>query len=201
MMAGEGGITGVETAVILMAFVVTSSSFGYVYMSTSRAAHERLKNIMTAGMAEDLRALEGLAFGDGPTISSESAESIAEFLRAANPREPIQVGSMKMTYELTIHHWLAFKALANDDRDGARHHVEHTVDLLAHHPAHQTAMRELLGRLDQDSLEDVTLAIRGMVQHTSLPNFGGDHNDLYLKLAEASMARGDPAYARHYLDT
>ena len=67
------------------------------------------------------------------------------------------------------------------------------------------AMRELLGRLDQDSLARCQVAHdggqRNELQHTSLPNFGGAHNELYLKLAEASMARGDPAYARHYLDT
>ena len=49
-MRGEEGITGLETAIILIAFVIVASSFAFMVLSTGLFAAERGKQTVLAGL-------------------------------------------------------------------------------------------------------------------------------------------------------
>ena len=50
--AGEEGVTGLETAIILIAFVVVASVFGYVVLTTGVFATEKGKEATMAGLSQ-----------------------------------------------------------------------------------------------------------------------------------------------------
>ena len=50
VMRGEEGITGLETAIILIAFVIVASSFAFMVLSTGLFAAERGKQTVLAGL-------------------------------------------------------------------------------------------------------------------------------------------------------
>ncbi len=54
---GERGITGLETAIVLIAFVVVSSVFAFVVLSTGLFASERGKETIFAGLAKTRGAM------------------------------------------------------------------------------------------------------------------------------------------------
>jgi len=55
---GEKGITGLETAIILIAFVVVASVFAFTVLSTGIFSSERSKETVYAGLAEAQSSLE-----------------------------------------------------------------------------------------------------------------------------------------------
>ena len=51
-MGDESGITGLETAIILIAFVVVAAVFAFVVLSTGLFSSERSKESVYAGLAK-----------------------------------------------------------------------------------------------------------------------------------------------------
>ena len=54
----QRGITGLETAIILIAFVVVASVFSFTILSTGMFASERSKETVYAGLEEAKSSLE-----------------------------------------------------------------------------------------------------------------------------------------------
>ncbi len=57
-LRGQGGITGLETAIILIAFVVVASVFAFTVLSTGVFASERSKDTIYSGLQEARSSLE-----------------------------------------------------------------------------------------------------------------------------------------------
>src|SRR5512141_1054998 len=70
----EQGITGLETAIVLIAFVVVAAVFAFVVLSTGLFSSERAKETVFAGLAKTRGAMEvtGNVYGttDLPTITT-----------------------------------------------------------------------------------------------------------------------------------
>ena len=70
----EEGITGLETAIILIAFVVVATVFAFVVLSTGLFSSERGKEAVYAGLAKTEGSLElrgsVIANTDGTTVTS-----------------------------------------------------------------------------------------------------------------------------------
>ena len=49
----QRGITGLETAIVLIAFVVVSSVFAFAALSTGLFSSDKAKETITAGLAEN----------------------------------------------------------------------------------------------------------------------------------------------------
>ena len=57
-LRSERGITGLETAIILIAFVVVASVFAFTVLSTGVFSSERSKDTIYAGLQEARSSLE-----------------------------------------------------------------------------------------------------------------------------------------------
>lgn len=54
----QRGITGLKTAIVLIAFVVVSSAFAFAALSTGLFASDKAKEMISAGLAEARGTLE-----------------------------------------------------------------------------------------------------------------------------------------------
>ena len=57
-LSDQRGITGLETAIVLIAFVVVSSVFAFAALSTGLFSSDKAKETITAGLAEARGTLE-----------------------------------------------------------------------------------------------------------------------------------------------
>ena len=57
-LKGQRGITGIETAIVLIAFVVVASVFAFANLSTGLYASDKTKETIAAGLAQARGALE-----------------------------------------------------------------------------------------------------------------------------------------------
>ncbi len=78
----QRGVTGMETAIILMAFVVVASIYAFTVLSTGIFSSDKGKETIHAGLGEasGLVDLEGSAFGEG---SPDTPLPLGESLRTA----------------------------------------------------------------------------------------------------------------------
>ena len=58
LLAGQRGITGLETAIVLIAFVVVSSVFAFAALSTGLFSADKAKETINAGLAETRGSME-----------------------------------------------------------------------------------------------------------------------------------------------
>ena len=72
--AGERGITGLETAIVLIAFVVVAAVFAFVVLSTGLFSSERGKETVYAGLA---KTRGSMALTGGVIASSNTTEITA----------------------------------------------------------------------------------------------------------------------------
>ncbi|MHB8085295.1 MAG: hypothetical protein ACYDHZ_05690 [Dehalococcoidia bacterium] len=84
MHKGEKGMTGLETAIILIAFVTVAAVFGYAVLSAGLFSSERAKETIYAGITEAKSAMEisGSVIGLGDNVT-QSLLSIKFTLRNA----------------------------------------------------------------------------------------------------------------------
>ena len=84
MHKGEKGMTGLETAIILIAFVTVAAVFGYAVLSAGLFSSERVKETVYAGLNEAKSAMEisGSVIGLGDNVS-QSLTAIKFTLRNA----------------------------------------------------------------------------------------------------------------------
>ncbi|MGA2367324.1 MAG: hypothetical protein ABSF74_01970 [Dehalococcoidia bacterium] len=92
MHKGEKGMTGLETAIILIAFVTVAAVFGYAVLSAGLFSAERGKETVYAGLAEAKSNLElsGSVIGLGDNVS-QSLLKIKFTLKNAIAGNPIDL--------------------------------------------------------------------------------------------------------------
>ena len=172
---GQAGFASLEIAVILVAFLVTSGSLSYVYINASQKTVEDLDEVVSESIAGTLDQLRSRGFTVGP------------------------VGPIDGSYELNAHPWMASQALVLGDLDGARHHLEHAVELLADNQDRRAVTSLVLQAVGQASNEEVVAMIVALMVDVPPPTLPVGEKELYLELAQAAMKRGDLAFAEHYL--
>jgi flagellin FlaB len=73
-LRGERGITGLETAIVLIAFVVVAAVFAFVVLSTGLFSSERAKETVYAGLAKTRGSMEltggVIADSDGTNLTN-----------------------------------------------------------------------------------------------------------------------------------
>ncbi len=92
---GEKGITGLETAIILIAFVVVASVFAFTVLSTGIFSSERSKETVYAGLAEAQSSLEPrgslIAYKGVLTGGTETVFKVTFVVSNAVAGEPIDL--------------------------------------------------------------------------------------------------------------
>ncbi|MDA1279038.1 MAG: hypothetical protein O3B95_03225 [Chloroflexi bacterium] len=95
--AQQRGITGLETAIILIAFVVVASVFAFTVLSTGMFASERSKETVYAGLQETKSSLEPrgsvIAFKGraGTTTADDSVYKVSFVVGNAISGEPVDM--------------------------------------------------------------------------------------------------------------
>ncbi len=89
----ERGITGLETAIILIAFVVVASVFAFVVLSTGVFSAERAKETVHAGLQEARGSMEirGSMIAKTATSSTTSVDTVVFVVTNAVAGEPIDL--------------------------------------------------------------------------------------------------------------
>ena len=75
----QRGITGLETAIVLIAFVVVSSVFAFAALSTGLFTSDKSKETIRAGLSEARGTLEvrgSIVAKEGPTSTSDTVDEI-----------------------------------------------------------------------------------------------------------------------------
>ncbi|MEX0762844.1 MAG: archaellin/type IV pilin N-terminal domain-containing protein [Dehalococcoidia bacterium] len=93
---GDRGITGLETAIILIAFVVVASVFAFTVLSTGIFSSERSKETVYAGLQEAKSSLEPrgsvIAYrGEETTTNEDTVYKVSLVLSNAIAGEPIDL--------------------------------------------------------------------------------------------------------------
>jgi flagellin FlaB len=102
---GEKGMTGLETAIILIAFVTVAAVFGYAVLSAGLFSAERGKETIYAGLneAKSNMELSGSVIGKGTTggTSSDNLTSIKFTVKNAIAGNPIDLTACDGTSSAT----------------------------------------------------------------------------------------------------
>jgi len=114
----ESGITGLETAIILIAFVIVASVFAFVVLSTGLFSAERGKETVFAGLEKARGNLEvsgALTVQDAavPTGTIDSADNIKFNLANAAGGFPVTVDPAATTNSVVIN-WIDAQARVAD---------------------------------------------------------------------------------------
>ena len=96
----QRGITGLETAIVLIAFVVVSSVFAFAALSTGLFSSDKSKEVINAGLTEASGTLEVR----GSIIAKSSGDGIEEFLinvanAAGGAAVNLAAGQTNITYQ------------------------------------------------------------------------------------------------------
>ena len=77
----ERGITGLETAIVLIAFVVVSSVFAFAALSTGMFSADKARETITAGLAQTRGSmqLKGSVIGTAGTVGTTGVLTTIEF--------------------------------------------------------------------------------------------------------------------------
>jgi|AP45_3_1055517.scaffolds.fasta_scaffold41364_2 flagellin FlaB len=81
ILNGEKGITGLETAIVLIAFVVVSSVFAFSALSTGMFSSDKARETVTAGLAQTRASmqLKGSIIGTANAASSTGTMTTISF--------------------------------------------------------------------------------------------------------------------------
>ena len=98
LMKEERGITALETAIILIAFVVVAAIFAFTVLSTGTFLTERSKEAAYAGLQEVRGSLElkgsVIAYGTAPT----AVENIEFYLSTVAGGQSVDTSKIKMSF-------------------------------------------------------------------------------------------------------
>ena len=93
------GMTGLETAIILIAFVITAAAFSFVVLNMGFLSAQKTQTVISSGMQE---AASSLLF-DGDMIAAfdiaatpKVLDGLTFYLRLSQGKEPVDMGSGKM---------------------------------------------------------------------------------------------------------
>jgi flagellin FlaB len=91
------GMTGLETAIILVAFVITAAAFSFVVLNMGFLSAQKTQTVISSGMQE---AASSLLF-DGDMIATcdttaKTVNSVTFYIRLSQGKEPIDTANDKM---------------------------------------------------------------------------------------------------------
>ncbi|NQW17918.1 MAG: hypothetical protein HQ478_10590 [Chloroflexi bacterium] len=93
-MRSERGITGLETAIILIAFVVVASVFAFTILSSGIFASERAKETVYAGVEETQTTVHptgGIIALSGPVSTTTAVNRVKFTLSLANDADAVEL--------------------------------------------------------------------------------------------------------------
>jgi flagellin FlaB len=93
------GMTGLETAIILIAFVITAAAFSFVVLNMGFLSAQKTQTVISSGMQEASSSL--LFDGDmiaafDTTAGAQKLDGLTFYLRLSQGKEPVDVGDGKM---------------------------------------------------------------------------------------------------------
>ena len=107
-MNARRGITGIETTIILVAFVITASAFSFVILNVGFLTSDKAQTTVITGMAEtsnSLQADSGVTGYFSNTIAGDQDEVYLEelifYIKLAQGHEPVDCGDSKLIITYT----------------------------------------------------------------------------------------------------
>jgi archaeal flagellin FlaB len=91
------GMTGLETAIILVAFVITAAAFSFVVLNMGFLSAQKTQTVISSGMQEAASSL--LFDGDMAAVCNTGAktvDSVTYYIRLSQGKEPIDTANDKM---------------------------------------------------------------------------------------------------------
>ena len=101
------GMTGLETAIILVAFVITAASFAFVVLNMGFLTAEKAQSVISSGMQEASSALlvdSGVVGQFGSTGGSQSDVDLTKltfYIKLSQGHEPIDLDDSKLVATYT----------------------------------------------------------------------------------------------------
>ncbi len=101
------GMTGLETAIILVAFVITAAAFAFVVLNMGFLTAEKAQSVISSGMTEASSALlvdSGIVGQFGSTGGDQSAidlEKLTFYIKLSQGHEPIDLDDSKLVATYT----------------------------------------------------------------------------------------------------
>jgi flagellin FlaB len=91
------GMTGLETAIILVAFVITAAAFSFVVLNMGFLSAQKTQTVISSGMQEAASSL--LFDGDiiaGFDTTTDELDNVTFYLRLSQGKEPVDMVDDKM---------------------------------------------------------------------------------------------------------
>jgi flagellin FlaB len=101
------GMTGLETAIILVAFVITAAAFAFVVLNMGFLTAEKAQSVISAGMAEASSSVlmdSGLVAQFGNTGGAQAnvrLEKLTFYLKLSQGHEPVDMSDDKLVATYT----------------------------------------------------------------------------------------------------
>ena len=101
------GMTGLETAIILVAFVITAAAFAFVVLNMGFLTAEKAQSVISSGMSEASSALlvdSGVIGQFGSTGGDQAAidlEKLTFYIKLSQGHEPIDLDDSKLVATYT----------------------------------------------------------------------------------------------------
>ncbi len=102
------GVTGLETAIILVAFVITAAAFAFVILNMGFLTAEKAQSVISSGMAEATSALlvdNGVVASFANTTSNQQSDicltKLTFYVRLSQGHSPIDVEDSRLVATFT----------------------------------------------------------------------------------------------------
>ncbi len=102
-LRNKKGLTGLETAIILIAFVIVASAFAFTVLNMGILSSQRSKEVIGTGMAEASSVLEL----DGSVIANSTnnqVDSIIFYIKTSAGKHPVDLSTTTATISYTSPH-------------------------------------------------------------------------------------------------
>ena len=99
---GKKGLTGIETAIILVAFVIVAAAFAFAVLNVGFQSTQKAQDVMRAGMEQASSALEL----DGAVIAYKAGERVGNVtfaIRLSPGKSPVALSSQFFAIAVTTH--------------------------------------------------------------------------------------------------
>jgi len=104
VLKSKRGMTGIETAIILIAFVVVAATFAFVVLNMGFFTAQRSKSVISSGLAEASSAVEidgsVLGYGNQSAVAgiaqSRFIDKIVIYIKLSSGRQPVELNPGKM---------------------------------------------------------------------------------------------------------
>ncbi|MFH1180131.1 MAG: archaellin/type IV pilin N-terminal domain-containing protein [Candidatus Bathyarchaeota archaeon] len=107
LLGKRRGMTGLETAIILVAFVITAAAFAFVVLNMGFLTAEKAQSVISSGMSEASSALlvdSGVIGQFGSTGGDQAAidlEKLTFYIKLSQGHEPIDLDDSKLVATYT----------------------------------------------------------------------------------------------------